>query len=226
MTLALRSSVTRIPSRALFAVPPSERAVVVGPTGSGKSELLYRLARRYRQLLVLDPKCEFRLPGARIEHEYRRLGTGENPRILYRPTPRDLGNATAYESFFWFAFLRKETMLVVDETMSVVDACGPRCRGMRACLVQGRSRGVGGLYATQRPSLVPLAVFSESRTAWVFALNLDDDRVRMEKTFGIPRESHADLPEHGFWFARKTGGQARIEGPYLLDLAGGDAMRE
>ena len=104
-------------------------------------------------------------------------------------------------------------MLYVDEVYAY--ATGTYVpEGLFACITRGRSRGVGGIFATQRPALIPLVILSESDVAYVFRLRLDQDRKRIRDTFGVSEGAQLALRKYEFYVAAA----GDVRGPYTLRL--------
>lgn len=124
-----------------------------------------------------------------------------NPKIIYQPNIFE-NNFEFLEKFFEWVYLRKNTLLYVDEAMSV-------CEGRnipfyyKGILTRGGERGIGCFSATQRPMEISNTILSESEFYFVFQLKMDGDREKVEKITGLRREVQERLKKqkHGFLIA-------------------------
>lgn len=188
----------------------------MGPSGSGKSTLATALVPRYDHTVTLDPKGEFRLPGAvycqTAQSILRRSQDLRDARaIIYQPAITEIRSRVAHERVLWWIYLRGNTMLYIDEVYTYATG-SDLPDALFAIITRGRSRNVGGIFATQRPSRIPLVVLSEARCAFIFRLMLAKDRKRIEETFFVSEADQLRLGEFEFLFAI----DGRVSGPYRL----------
>lgn len=216
----------------------SDRAAFVGKTGSGKTTLEKSLAWGERYVLVLDPKRTYTLPAAwpvgfRVIEGHEPPAEWEGETLIVRPGLDTIagGGKKAMmawaDGWLWFAFNRGGVLVYVDEVMAITT---PQTApdGLAACLQMGRERRVGTWCATQRPTMMPLIVLTESEHFFVFRLNHPDDRQRLAdytepKVRGRPGPNgtilNEPVPLYAFWYyASDTGARyyARADvGPIL-----------
>ena len=132
-----------------------EHVLIAGMTGSGKSHFAEIYLRGYDYVIKLDSKDEYTKrkkdglspwDGLRegkdfqlVEH-LEDLEHATTPKIIYRPVI-DEQEPDFYDEFFKFCYLRENTIIWIDELMSVATgAVVPRW--LKACATQGRSRNV------------------------------------------------------------------------------------
>ena len=158
------------------------RALFVGATGSGKSTLMKALLYGTDHVAIIDPKRTFTLPDAynatiTADREFVESWEGPEP-IIYRPGSEIMTDPFAADWFFWWAYNRQNTLVVVDEVALLVRQ-NNMAPGYAACIQMGREIGVGVWHATQRPSRIPINVISESEDIFAFRLRNPDDQKRI-----------------------------------------------
>lgn len=188
-----------------------EAVAVIGPKGSGKSELVANLLCTKHNAIVFDTK--------RIEHwesvgeilradnDVWRIRSG---RFVWRVPPTfidddDGGKASKHEQSRMFQALlntRGPRVVAIDEAYNYKDSLG-----LKLLATQGRASRVPLWVAMQRPTGVPLYTLSEADHFFIFSLLLKDDRKRIEEATGgasIPWDELANTP-HGFVHFRPGG---------------------
>lgn len=187
-------------------VRSSDRASIVGMTGSGKTFLAGYLLRTARRLVVIDPKGTLR-GRWRLEEwseaTRKRLLDGEPVRIrLARPVtrgPSRIGpGQTIWDDYLWDIYDAGNVLVYIDEMYGVTPVGGRIPEPLQAIYTRGRELGIGAISASQRPSWVPLEILSESTWFFCFRLQLEDDRRRMAGLMGA--EVLEPIPDlYGFW---------------------------
>lgn len=197
----------------------TDRAAIVGMTGSGKT-VLTRYLLEYRQFVVVcDPKRRVNWPGYKVCTSLRALVSAKGNKLVYRPNHDALkgwatGDDQELERFFEWVYLRGNTTLYVDETYLVTRG-EEMPRFYHACLTQGRELGVETWSATQRPMNVPQVVLSEAEHFYAFRLNMPQDRRKVEQMCALEQELVGSLPKHYFFYAPQDG---EAIGPLKLNL--------
>lgn len=170
---------------------PTERMLIVGATGTGKTTLARKLIQSYiaedeeASVIIIDPKCTYdtgdddfkmvRAPSAL-------MWSGRHRLIHYRPNEenQDVGS---YDKVYKWAYRRKNILVYTDETyLTMRHTQSPDWQ--RACVTCGRELGIGMIFATQRPSGIDLRIYTESEHKVCFYLAHDDDRKRMAQEMG------------------------------------------
>ena len=204
----------------------NERGILTGQTNTGKSTLANILIRDKTNLLVFDAKRNFNLNRnheiATTPDEINEISqTGKV--ILYRPEPEYLDMAWIDSIFHW-VYLRKNTFVYIDELTAITGRSAMSYSvWLRNCIVQGRGIGIGMLYATQRPSNLPMFLFSEAQRFWKFFLLLEKDNKRMAEYMGnevleSDKPAHHDL--HSFFYRDLSMRKSETR-EYVLKLDGG-----
>ena len=180
-------------------------------TGTGKSFLCENYLRGYDYVIKLDTKNE---TGERYEkhlspwtgleegkdftviYELENLPYVETKKIIFVP-PFDFSQDD-YNRFFYWVFLRKNTILWIDELMSFTTAYSYPLE-LKRLYTQGRSKNIGIWSCSQRPSGVPNIVLANSSYFFVFDLALTKDRKTIVENTG--QEKFLEKPTgYYFWY--------------------------
>lgn len=178
-----------------------ERAIIIGRTGSGKTQLgFYLLAMAdwdTKPWIILDYKGEelfkeLQQRGIATVRDVADAPPTEPGLYIIRPTRRD---EAAVETLLHEIWARENIGLFVDE-LYMIDA---RSEAYQDLLTQGRSRHIPVIGLTQRPAWVSRFNFSESSHVILLDLNDLEDRKTVARFMPIDRD--ARLPDyHSRWF--------------------------
>lgn len=181
-----------------------EHVFVAGGTGSGKTFLAAEYLRPYNNVVVLDTKGMFgnwddmddkELTVVERLHE---LPAVKTPKIIYRPIFQEL-TQEFYNSFFQWVYLRRNTIVLLDEAMQVTPSPSVVPEWLRGCLQRGRQLSVGIWSLTQRPKNISPLLISEATHLFIFRLNLNQDREKLVEVTGC-NEFYVKPPQHTFWY--------------------------
>lgn len=184
----------------VIRIKPTERAVIVGKTGSGKTTLATALVNTYHHVFAWDIKGELDLLGAHEVKDPQELESKKVrdwDRIVYRPEP-EFDTEDWNEAVLAWVYDRKNTTLYIDEIYALMRR-SQAPEWYRAILTRGRSRRIRTISCTQRPAWIPLAVLSEAEHYVCFELNLLEDRKRMAALMG--EEVMQEPEEYSFWYS-------------------------
>lgn len=193
-------------------IPIDEHVFIAGMNGTGKSFLAENYLRTYHSVIKLDTKneTEERIRKGEsawsglIENEdfcvvrnFEELEESNFLKMIYVPDFDDQ-NLENLDLFFEWAFRRENTIVWVDELMSVGTAA-TFPKNLKRIYTQGRSKNVAIWACTQRPSGIPQIAIANSRNFFVFDLMLIDDRKKIANLTGIPE--FLKLPcGYNFWY--------------------------
>jgi len=200
----------------------TDRTVVIGATGSGKTRFgVWLLSVRllpHRRHFVLDFKGE---------ELFARLGLTPWPIDAPLPTEPGVywlrilpGQEAEVSNFFLNCYNTFDILIYTDEGYMLPY----QDRWVRACLTQGRSKRIEMITLTQRPVKIDVFFMSEASYFSVFRLNVKDDRKRVSEYMDgmeIPR-----LPRfHSLWYDVALDASVTFE-PVPDDAALIEAFRE
>lgn len=194
------------------SIPANKHVLVCGMTGTGKSFLCENYLRGYKYVVKLDTKDETDERYMQGKSAWEGLEEGkdftvcrtigalddiETDKIIYVP-PYEEQTDEVFNAFFNWVFERGNTILWIDELMSVGTVQRfPRALGR--IMQQGRSKGVGVWACTQRPSGIPAIVPASCSYFFVFDMALPQDRKKLVETTGMPQMM--EMPTgYNFWY--------------------------
>lgn len=201
-------------------IPINEHVFIPGRTGSGKTYLARKYLANYKNVVALDTKGLLswpEIPGTvwtgpekenlknngknenlTIVTKLSEIDTVETPKIIYRPPWEELKDEY-YNEFFKWIYLRRNTIVWVDEVMSICPSPYKIPEYYKAILTRGRQRNTAVWSLTQRPSGIPQITMSESTHFFCFDLNLPQDREKLVEVTGA-RELLQKPGKYLFWY--------------------------
>lgn len=181
------------------SIPSDKHVLVCGGTGTGKSFLAEMYLRGYEYVVKLDTKQETdeRYKDGKspwnglvenrdftVARHYEELDDIETKKIIYCPDFEDM-NEDTYNQFFKWIYLRGNTILWIDELMSIGSVQSYPIE-LKRLMTMGRSKGIGVWSCTQRPSGIPAIVPANCSYFFIFNLTLPVDRKKMVDITGQP----------------------------------------
>jgi hypothetical protein len=188
-------------------IKPSEHVFIAGRTGSGKTYLARKYLARYPYVVALDTKGTLVWPEVPEEEltlvtRLADLGGAKTPRIIYRPVWEEM-ELEFYNEFFRWCYIRGNTIVWVDEAMSVCPNPMKIPDYYKAILTRGRELKVAVWSLTQRPSGIPQVIMSESTHFFIFDLNMPQDREKLAEVTGAAELLEKPSTRYGkysFWY--------------------------
>lgn len=201
------------------------RGTLTGKTRLGKTTLARRILSREPRTLIIDPKwCFEPLPSWEIrDQEYNVTQDAEDVgrlldygHVIYHPKVG--ANRDDYEDALRSAWdSGRPHTLYVDETAMLCNGPLSYPAHLQAYWQQGGQLGLKALSTSQRPSGLPVFIFSESEQHWMFNLLLKRDRERAAEWIGDEARMGTNQ-KHSFWYRDVDADRPR---EYILDLGGG-----
>ncbi len=187
----------------VLKISSADRIAFAGKTGSGKTFLAQYLLRTFKRLIVIDPKMVLGIPKWNLEDldakNLKALRKGEGARIrVYNPPAVDKDGYPVWDAIFELAWDLGNLTVYIDEMYSVA-INGRMSYPLRRLYTQGREPQIGVWASTQRPSYVPLEMFSEAEWDFIFMLRMEEDRKRIAKGTGATEILEPIRDLHGFY---------------------------
>jgi DNA helicase HerA-like ATPase len=167
-------------------IKSNERVFITGRTGSGKTYLANFMTRNYPHLTVYDEKHVINLPNAKIITSLNDLATSGPGRYIFRPpvTVFDKSREKLLNDFFKIIYLTKNRIVWIDEIYAISPHSNTIIPYLQAIVTRGRERNIGIIALTQRPAFIPSFFMSEAEHYFVFKLQLEQDRKRIQQYIG------------------------------------------
>jgi len=199
-----------------------EHVFVAGQTGTGKSFLAEIYLAGFEHVIKLDTKGEVYERRKKKEPIWRGLTENkdytvienlsqiedvETKKIIYAPAFEEQ-ESEFYDALMKYVYERENTILWIDELMSVADSPIRYPKYLRALMTRGRSKNAVVWALTQRPMDIPSIVLANTTHYFVFDMQLPQDRKKIAEATGCPE--FLDKPNHrNFWYF-KNGDQHPI----------------
>ena len=167
----------------------NDRVLVLGQTGSGKSELLNHLVSTLRcQRLILDTKGgEWAVPGVDAVSDVEAIDWRQ-PIIHFVTQTDDPGEI---DPLFAAARQRRHLTVCVHEMCDLCNYNAHRTPpNVSAYLSKGRAHGLGLIGGSQRPVEMPVRGRSEVQHVFIFPPRLGQDYVKAMANLGIGMDAN------------------------------------
>lgn len=192
-----------------------EHVFIPGMTGSGKSFLAEVYLAGYKNVIMLDTKGQVYERRKKGENLWRGLKEGtdftvierleditfvKTDKIIYAPRFEEQ-EMEYYDALMKYVYERENTILWIDELMSVAESPSRYPRYLKALMTRGRSKNVAVWALTQRPMDIPSIIFANTTHFFVFNLMLPQDRKKMVEGTGYP-EFLENPGQYNFWYLK------------------------
>lgn len=208
------------------SIKNDEHVFIAGMTGTGKSFLAEVYLSGMDYVVKLDTKGEYFERKKKGEDIWRGLEEGtdytvifsltelenvKTRKIIYVPDFTEQ-NQVHYNSLMKWIYDRENTILWIDELMSVAESSHRYPPYLKALMTRGRSKNAVVWSLTQRPMDIPAIILANSTHFFIFDLNLPQDRKRIVDATGI--DDFNEKPNgHNFWYykiGRNRGVKAKL----------------
>lgn len=212
--VSLTISMEDVTMRQYYTIPTNRHVAICGMTRSGKSFLCEQYLAKYDYVVKLDTKNETMERRRKNEPlwadlkenvdftvctSFEDLDNIDTNKIIYVPSFEEQNEET-YNKFFRWIYDRENTIVWIDELMSIGTANSYPIE-LKRLMIMGNSKNVACWCCTQRPSGIPNIVLANVTFIFVFNLNLPDDRKKLVQISGCTEIM--EMPKgHNFWFYR------------------------
>ena len=181
---------------------PSDRTLIVGTTGSGKTQyalwlLSYQDFDR-RPWVIVDYKREGAFAKLRRMKAFRGIlkptsSPPTKPGLYLLPVLET--DDEALDAFLWKVWRKGRVGLYFDEGMMVP---GGKDSAVRSILIQGRSKHIPVIVNNQTP--LNIDTYFKSQASFIAQFWLIDAKDRQEMRRFMPTDPDGDFPQHQAWW--------------------------
>lgn len=214
-------------SSAIADIVPArgERALLVGQTGSGKSQLALWILERMENspIILYDTKSEKlleTLPRSRVVTSHAGVHQSVNDPtidyIIFRIAPAVRADSDALDALLFYHYQNFRGVDAYIDELFAFSHNGRAGAGLLSLLTEGRSLGITLLMGVQKPRYMSSFTISETQKYYVFFLADENDKKRIAEFIPGFRDLPAP-PEFAFYYYRIRQPSARLAGPISPD---------
>lgn len=202
-----------------------ERALLVGQTGSGKSQLALWILERMENspIILYDTKSERlleTLPRSRVVTSIAGVHQSVNDPtidyIIFRISPQVRADSDALDDLLFYHYQNFRGIDVYLDELFAFSNNGRAGTGLLSLLTEGRGLGITMLMAVQKPRYMSSFTISETQKYYVFFLADENDKKRIAEFIPGFRDLPAP-PEFAFYYYKIRQTAATLAGPISPD---------
>lgn len=212
-------------TRISFIPERGERALIVGQTGSGKTAFACFLLKRMidSPIIIYDSKFDDKfltLPNSRVAYDIEDVEflkeDDQIDYIVFRPSVDILVKPDEMDKLLTYHYFNHQNIPAYIDEIYMFHSSGRAGSGLISLLTRGRSKGITTIMSTQRPAWLSMFSITESQKFFVFSLNRDSDRKKIEDF--IPNyRSYRPTEKYGFHYFSVDNDVATRYSPVPLD---------
>lgn len=215
-----------------FIPKHGERALVVGQSGSGKTQLSKWLLYHMPGAIIYDTKTEPAFeemgPVVSTTDEAFKVFAEEGDDVDYvivRPPPWMMAYPMALDEMLLDHYDRGHGVTAYLDEAYQFHKNGRPGPGYLSLLTRGRSRDISTITSSQRPAFLSLFAFTELNHLFAMRLQHDDDRQRLSNVIANYHKRDK-VPIHHFDYARADGETITRFKPIDIDYRPSTLYRE
>lgn len=183
-------------------VPPGERALILGKTGSGKTVIgAWLLSRSPGRWVILNSKYDEFLTqiGPSVDWNVKDILKGLKKKEIVVAHPTSFEAEDLDRVLFELCETRQAVGVFIDELLYLHKGNGRAGPGLMGLLTRGRSRKQSFIGCSQRPAFLSQFCYSESEYFGIAQLKLRADWAKVIEFSGKPEARIDRLKHHWGW---------------------------
>ena len=217
-----------------FSWSAGQHLAVIGPTGQGKTTLMYHLLPLHPYVVVMATKprdksmVSLAATGYHVMQRWQSLDPKYYPRRIVWPDASRLDSVALQKKVFTHAldtiYREGGWTVAIDELWYFIHEL-KLDKAVRLYLLQARSLGISLCVGTQRPAFVPLEVYDQSEHLFFFRDNDETNLRRMSgiayRSAGLIRHLVSNLEDHqALYINTRSGFMCRTRSPEIPAIVG------
>ena len=170
----------------------NDRIMIVGVTGSGKSELMRHLLKSYR-----DQGINYIIYDSQHQHgDLASYAEGEHENFVYQP--KEVDSIEEFETICRSVWRRRNLVFAIENLDFYSTPQKPQSPTFKKLVHLGRMKGIGLIMTTRRIADVHKSPCSQVRHWFIFRTFLPNDVKYLRQFIGDTADQAMKLEEHEF----------------------------